>query len=147
MYADTNNIYDPEPGNICDEHWGHASYLWHRHVCHRLVAFRDCQVGVYCGRTKLCNKLFFKIKCLYANSDQCKYIKSSAYWIMISQLVSFNSCYFGCSTYKNSYLPVMTEVHEILVILNIYSFTAYVCLGYHVHSYSAPSRMLCVIRA
>jgi hypothetical protein len=41
----------------------------------------------------------------------------------------------------------MTEVHEILVILNVFSLIAHVCVGYHVHSYSAPSRKLCVIQA
>jgi len=39
MYAYTNNIYDPEPGNIYSVNSEvHASYLRHRYVCHRLVA-------------------------------------------------------------------------------------------------------------
>jgi hypothetical protein len=95
---------------------------------------------------QLCNKLLLKIKCLYANSGQCKYIEKSAYQIMISQLVSFKSCYCGFSTYKICSLPVIAEVHEVLVILNIFSFITHVCLGYHVHSSSAPDRNVCVIQ-
>lgn len=110
IYADTNNIYDQEPGNICYENRG-SCIIYETQTClSQTSSRRDCQIGVYCGRTKLCNKLLLKHKCLYAISDQSKYIERSAYQIMISELVSFCSCYCDCSSYKNCSLPVMTEV-------------------------------------
>jgi hypothetical protein len=52
----------------------------------------------------------------------------SAYQILVSDNL-FHSIAVtgGCTSYGTSSVPVMAEVHEILVILNIFSLMAVVC--------------------